>query len=103
MTLLNFLSVLLIEAVCESGCQNGGRCVGPNRCACVYGFTGPQCQRGKGNLRKETVSSCSQKKLSVHVLCCVFSASKLSVNNFLFIILESVFLLFFQFGRRMKN
>ncbi|KAF2981348.1 hypothetical protein EK904_013603 [Melospiza melodia maxima] len=33
------------KAVCESGCQNGGRCVGPNRCACVYGFTGPQCQR----------------------------------------------------------
>ncbi|RLV90217.1 hypothetical protein DV515_00014528, partial [Chloebia gouldiae] len=33
------------QPVCESGCQNGGRCVGPNRCACVYGFTGPQCQR----------------------------------------------------------
>lgn len=34
-------------AVCDSGCQNGGRCIGPNRCACVYGFTGPQCERGK--------------------------------------------------------
>lgn len=34
-------------AVCENGCQNGGRCIGPNRCACVYGFTGPQCERGK--------------------------------------------------------
>ncbi|KAG9350653.1 hypothetical protein JZ751_024542 [Albula glossodonta] len=34
-------------SVCESGCQNGGRCIGPNRCACVYGFTGPQCERGK--------------------------------------------------------
>ncbi|MBN3310725.1 FBN2 protein, partial [Amia calva] len=33
------------QAVCENGCQNGGRCVGPNRCACVYGFTGPQCER----------------------------------------------------------
>ncbi|KAM4878543.1 LOW QUALITY PROTEIN: fibrillin-2 [Sylvia borin] len=32
-------------ADCESGCQNGGRCVGPIRCACVYGFTGPHCQR----------------------------------------------------------
>uniref|UniRef100_H2LL33 Fibrillin 2b n=1 Tax=Oryzias latipes TaxID=8090 RepID=H2LL33_ORYLA len=31
--------------VCENGCQNGGRCIGPNRCACVYGFTGPQCER----------------------------------------------------------
>ncbi|XP_061331610.1 fibrillin-2 [Pezoporus flaviventris] len=31
--------------VCENSCQNGGRCVGPNRCACVYGFTGPQCER----------------------------------------------------------
>jgi len=37
----------LSAAVCENGCQNGGRCIGPNRCACVYGFTGPQCERGK--------------------------------------------------------
>ncbi|KAK9408911.1 fibrillin-2 [Crotalus adamanteus] len=34
-------------AICEGGCQNGGRCIGPNRCACVYGFTGPQCERGR--------------------------------------------------------
>ncbi|XP_059690283.1 fibrillin-2 isoform X2 [Gavia stellata] len=33
------------QSVCENGCQNGGRCIGPNRCACVYGFTGPQCER----------------------------------------------------------
>lgn len=36
-----------LAAVCESGCLNGGRCVAPNRCACTYGFTGPQCERGK--------------------------------------------------------
>ncbi|XP_067253271.1 fibrillin-2 [Chanodichthys erythropterus] len=33
------------QPVCEKTCQNGGRCIGPNRCACVYGFTGPQCER----------------------------------------------------------
>ncbi|XP_077573619.1 fibrillin-2-like [Stigmatopora nigra] len=33
------------QPVCENGCQNGGRCIGPNRCACIYGFTGPQCER----------------------------------------------------------
>ncbi|KAL2100226.1 hypothetical protein ACEWY4_004620 [Coilia grayii] len=33
------------QPVCEKQCQNGGRCIGPNRCACVYGFTGPQCER----------------------------------------------------------
>ncbi|XP_041083035.1 fibrillin-1-like [Polyodon spathula] len=33
------------QPVCESGCVNGGRCVGPNRCACTYGFTGAQCER----------------------------------------------------------
>lgn len=38
---------LYLAAVCESGCLNGGRCVAPNRCACTYGFTGPQCERGK--------------------------------------------------------
>lgn len=47
----SFISpILLSVAVCESGCQNGGRCIGPNRCACVYGFTGPQCERGKPSL-----------------------------------------------------
>lgn len=45
-----FLDVLC-AAVCENGCQNGGRCIGPNRCACVYGFTGPQCERGKRGAR----------------------------------------------------
>ncbi|XP_031412953.1 fibrillin-2-like [Meleagris gallopavo] len=38
------------QPVCENSCQNGGRCIGPNRCACVYGFTGPQCERGKKHL-----------------------------------------------------
>lgn len=33
-------------AVCDRGCHNGGRCIGPNNCACVYGFMGPQCERG---------------------------------------------------------
>ncbi|XP_078142364.1 fibrillin-2 [Centroberyx gerrardi] len=33
------------QPICENKCQNGGRCIGPNRCACVYGFTGPQCER----------------------------------------------------------
>ncbi|KAL4617668.1 fibrillin-2 [Arapaima gigas] len=33
------------QPVCEKSCQNGGRCVGPSRCACVYGFTGPWCER----------------------------------------------------------
>ncbi|XP_065808853.1 fibrillin-1 [Labrus bergylta] len=33
------------QPVCENGCQNGGRCVAPNRCVCTYGFTGAQCER----------------------------------------------------------
>ncbi|XP_033615292.1 fibrillin-3 [Fukomys damarensis] len=32
-------------AVCDLGCHHRGRCVGPNRCACVFGFLGPQCER----------------------------------------------------------
>ncbi|KAL4828772.1 hypothetical protein H8958_016760, partial [Nasalis larvatus] len=32
-------------SICDGGCHNGGRCIGPNRCACVYGFMGPQCER----------------------------------------------------------
>uniref|UniRef100_A0A8D1TIW8 Fibrillin 3 n=1 Tax=Sus scrofa TaxID=9823 RepID=A0A8D1TIW8_PIG len=33
------------QPVCDHGCYNGGRCIGPNHCACVYGFMGPQCER----------------------------------------------------------
>ena len=28
-----------------NGCRNGGRCIGPEKCACVYGFTGPNCEK----------------------------------------------------------
>jgi len=34
-------------AVCREGCENGGRCIGPDRCACVYGYTGRRCEAGK--------------------------------------------------------
>ncbi|XP_053396211.1 protein kinase C-binding protein NELL1-like [Mercenaria mercenaria] len=30
--------------ICEGGCRNGGRCVGPNICECRHGFIGPSCQ-----------------------------------------------------------
>ncbi|XP_045405469.1 fibrillin-3 [Lemur catta] len=33
------------QPVCDYGCHNGGRCIGPNHCACVYGFMGPQCEK----------------------------------------------------------
>ena len=32
------------EPVCKQECENGGRCIGPNRCACVYGYTGRYCE-----------------------------------------------------------
>ncbi len=32
------------EPVCHKECENGGRCIGPNRCACVYGYTGRYCE-----------------------------------------------------------
>ncbi|KAM6168126.1 fibrillin-3 [Erethizon dorsatum] len=33
------------QPICDRGCHNGGRCIGPNRCACAHGFLGPQCER----------------------------------------------------------
>lgn len=35
---MNFL------AICRQNCLNQGRCIGPDRCACVFGFTGKQCE-----------------------------------------------------------
>ena len=37
----------LFIGVCTEPCLNGGRCIGPDRCACVYGFTGRRCEAGK--------------------------------------------------------
>ena len=37
----------ITTAICGPGCLNGGRCITPGRCACVYGFTGMRCERGK--------------------------------------------------------
>lgn len=31
-------------AYCLPGCQNGGRCVGPNSCECPSGYKGDRCQ-----------------------------------------------------------
>ena len=30
-------------ALCQNGCQNGGTCIAPERCACARGFTPPLC------------------------------------------------------------
>ncbi|XP_018574078.1 fibrillin-2-like [Anoplophora glabripennis] len=32
------------EPICLDPCKNGGRCIGPDRCACVYGFSGNHCE-----------------------------------------------------------
>lgn len=34
------------SAICSQPCQNGGRCIVDDRCACVYGFTGRWCEAG---------------------------------------------------------
>jgi hypothetical protein len=41
-----------VSAVCKDGCLNGGRCIGPDRCVCVYGFAGRKCEAGEQNLWK---------------------------------------------------
>ena len=51
---LHFFSA---SAICEAGCENGGQCVGPNQCACPYGFQGPLCQ--------DDIDECSMEP-SVH-------------------------------------
>ncbi|KAM5238007.1 fibrillin-3 [Ctenodactylus gundi] len=40
-----YMGTVCGQPICDHGCHNRGRCIGPNRCACVYGFVGPQCER----------------------------------------------------------
>ena len=64
------------EPVCRKKCSNGGRCIGPNRCACVYGFTGRHCEidyRTGPCYRKAEDGQCSQQLQGVvctRQLCC---------------------------------
>lgn len=37
---------MLFVAICTENCLNGGRCIGPDRCACVYGYAGKRCEAG---------------------------------------------------------
>lgn len=30
--------------MCREPCLNQGRCIGPDRCACIYGYTGRKCE-----------------------------------------------------------
>lgn len=39
----------IFVAICVEQCKNGGRCIGPDRCACIYGFAGKHCEIGKTN------------------------------------------------------
>ncbi|KAI5722464.1 hypothetical protein M8J76_008856 [Diaphorina citri] len=32
------------EAECKEPCLNGGRCIGPDKCACLYGYAGRRCE-----------------------------------------------------------
>ncbi|KAH6937565.1 hypothetical protein HPB50_001718 [Hyalomma asiaticum] len=39
------LSLLSGNGLCREPCLNGGRCIGKDRCSCVYGYTGRRCER----------------------------------------------------------
>ncbi|XP_065222296.1 fibrillin-2-like [Planococcus citri] len=64
------------EAVCKEPCLNGGRCIGPDRCACVYGYTGKRCEADYrvGPCYRKVVNDMCQSQLEGVVctkqLCC---------------------------------
>lgn len=40
---------IIVPAVCEPRCKNGGVCTAPNTCVCKVGYYGKQCELGKKN------------------------------------------------------
>ncbi len=38
--------IIIIIAICEPGCINGGDCIAPNICECFSPFYGPRCAEG---------------------------------------------------------
>lgn len=41
-----FLIKYVFSVTCNPECKNGGRCIGKDRCACTYGYSGPRCENG---------------------------------------------------------
>uniref|UniRef100_A0A131YT62 Nidogen n=1 Tax=Rhipicephalus appendiculatus TaxID=34631 RepID=A0A131YT62_RHIAP len=62
--------------LCREPCLNGGRCIGKDRCSCVYGYTGRRCERDYRTgpcFRNMHHSSCSDQLPGVvctRQLCC---------------------------------
>ncbi|XP_072028142.1 uncharacterized protein [Amphiura filiformis] len=46
-------------AVCSPSCQNGGRCISPDRCTCRTGYTGNRCQTPICTPRCQNGGTCS--------------------------------------------
>ncbi|KAM7285248.1 putative coiled-coil domain-containing protein 64A [Ixodes scapularis] len=64
---------MLAQGLCREPCQNGGRCIGKDRCACVYGYTGRHYYRTGPCFRKLRQSFCSDQLAGVvctRQLCC---------------------------------
>lgn len=57
---LNFITL----AICRQPCLNSGRCIGPNRCACPFGYSGLRCELG--------TFSCLANKQVFRLLCIYF-------------------------------
>ncbi|KAK3920598.1 Fibrillin-1 [Frankliniella fusca] len=64
------------DPICKEPCLHGGRCIGPDRCACVYGFSGRRCEadyRTGPCYTKVTADSCHAQLEGVvctKQLCC---------------------------------
>ena len=43
---VNYNLLIIITAVCDPPCLNGGICTSPNTCQCSSGWSGNACQRG---------------------------------------------------------
>lgn len=46
--------------ICSIGCQNGGKCIGPNQCSCPSGFSGKFCQIDNNECADPSVNKCEQ-------------------------------------------
>ena len=38
------ISIFVCIAICNPGCENGGKCLAHNKCLCPRGFRGMRCQ-----------------------------------------------------------
>lgn len=66
--------------MCDIGCDNGGRCTGPDQCECSPGYTGSHCQDDVDECRTE--DPCGPDSVCVNMVGWYYCSCRAGFNSY---------------------